>query len=1052
MALNLNIEFEENEELRLVTTDQLQDVLDAYYKGQSPPEYVDLDVWADKKRYLNEITGEKWKTARVEVARGPMKAVTEPGVRTITAMCCTQILKALDIRTPIPTPGGFVPMGDIKVGDQVYDDQGNVCNVTNVSGIMQGKECFEITFSDRSKIIADKDHTWLVYDYDWSKRKEIEREVTTLEISKTYKTYQNRNRYSIKLAKPVSGQDQALPIDPYVLGAWLGDGHSYSAHITKGEKDSFIFDKIRAAGFVLTEKERSATDTVTYHFEFKSPVWGKKTVNYYLTELELLKGKNPRNKDNKKHIPEIYLNAKEKDRWSLLQGIMDTDGTITKLGRASIATKSEVLARDIEKLVCSLGLKLVMKESFLKCGYKYFQGSFTPYRDQPVFSLPRKRDRQKTKEGARVSETLRRRIVSVEPVESRAVQCITVDSPNSLFLAGHQYVPTHNTELLLNVAGYYIDVDPCPIMVVQPNDGMARKFSDVRFKKMVKATPALRDKFKEGGKYAPANTLSFKEFPGGYLVMVGAKSPSNLAMLPIRILLCDEIDKWDADVGGEGNPLSLAEERQATFSTNSLAIRVCSPTIAGESMVEAEYDKSDKRRPFVACPHCHSWQTLKWPNVIWDKDAREVSDPETVNYKCQCCGVLWNEAERLRALKNVQWRQTAEFVCKECSHVNQPEKWDESDLTNWKTGHHVYIAHCESCGKGKCSNRHAGFWVNKLYSPFRPLSELVDKWIKAQGNVEKLKAFINTQLAETWQPSGDSISNKDGLMSRREKYDGPLPMACGLVTLALDVQGVKGSAGRIEGLAQGWALDEECYNLRRFIIPGDPSQPEIWQKVLQEIEYCYERPDGKVTYPAAITIDLGGGFTHEVAMFCRDKIERRVWPIRGMASTGRAIPIWPKKPGRTDRIQVPFYNVGVNQAKNVVFGRLLNDRPGPAYYHFNLDPNAGFDADFFEQLTAEKRVLKYKGTQRYYVWENKQRKRNEAWDLTVYNYAALCGLMSEGMILNEVIENDFFMLDSEYEPPEPDKPKPDISSSSTKRNSKPAGRRTRRVVRSNVMN
>jgi phage terminase large subunit GpA-like protein len=576
------------------------------------------------------------------------------------------------------------------------------------------------------------------------------------------------------------------------------------------------------------------------------------------------------------------------------------------------------------------------------------------------------------------------------------------------------------TELILNTIGYFMHIDPCPVLSVLPTEGIARKFSDVRLKKMLKATPVLQDKVAEGGKTS-ANTVGFKEFPGGFISIVGSHAPAALAMLPCRLVTLDEIDKFIESAGDEGDPITLAEERQATFSTNSLAVRACSPTIAGQSRIMNEYESSDMRKPFVACPHCHGWQVMKWPNVIWDKDKNDVSDPETVNYKCEHCGTLWNEPDRHKALKNIQWRQTAKFNCRHCDHTNEPDKWHPNDdASKWRFKDNVYRAYCESCGVGKCDNRHAGFWASKLYSPFRPLSELVAKWLGSQGNIEKLKAFINTQLAEVWEESGDHLSNIDGLIGRREKYEADLPGEVGVIVCGVDVQGAAGAkSGRFEGVVKGYGPDEECWILRRFIIPGDLTQGEVWNKLEQELERPYVRADGRVSYIAAACIDLGGGHTHSVAMFCRDKIERRFWPIRGVASVGRAIPIWPKKPGRTDRIQIPFYNIGVDNAKNVIFSRLLNNRPGPAFYHFPINPELNIDQDFFEQLTAEKRVLKYRGTQRYYVWENPQRKRNEAWDCCVYAYAALCGLMAEGLELNAVCENGFFIMEGPRDEPRP---------------------------------
>ena len=181
-------------------------------------------------------------------------------------------------------------------------------------------------------------------------------------------------------------------------------------------------------------------------------------------------------------------------------------------------------------------------------------------------------------------------------------------------------------------------------------------------------------------------------------------------------------------------------------------------------------------------------------------------------------------------------------------------------------------AKCAGCGTHS-PNAHAGFWVNKLYSPFRPLSEMAEKWIEAQGNIEKLKTFINTQLAETFEETGDSIENTDWLEARKERYEAILPSEVGVITAGIDTQN-----DRLEMEVIGWGEDEESWSLDYIIIPGDPAQPYVWNKLDEELNRAYVREDGRMSYIAAAAIDVGGGHTQAVASFCRTRINRRVWP------------------------------------------------------------------------------------------------------------------------------------------------------------------------------
>ena len=559
------------------------------------------------------------------------------------------------------------------------------------------------------------------------------------------------------------------------------------------------------------------------------------------------------------------------------------------------------------------------------------------------------------------------------------------------------------TELLLNCIGYFMHLDPCPILVVQPKEEVAKKFSSVRLKQMIKSTPVLKKLIAaETGLRGSHDTVGHKEFPGGHITIVSARTPSNLAMLPIRIVLLDEIDKYEGRVGDEGDPVDLAEERMATYSANSLSIRVCSPTIKGQSRIEASYLTSDQRKPFVECPHCEHWQMMLWKNVQWNKDEEERHLPDTALYHCGECGTGWSEAERLEALNTVHYRSQADFHCALCETVQKPSSWSVQDLHRWDN----YGRAICPCG-GRSPNSHAGFAAaSKLYSPFRPLSEMVVKWVEAQGNIEKLKTFINTQLAEPFEELGERINNIDWLLARRERYQAELPNKVGIITAGADVH-----QDRVEIEIVGWGKEEESWSLDYLIIKGDPTTSQLWEDVDEALNKPYYREDGRLSYVAAACIDMQGGYTQQVASFCRTRMKRRIWPVRGMGGEGRPIPVWPKQPSMTQKSAVPFYNVGVDSAKNTIYARLLLNKEGDGYCHFPEErPEV-----WFKQLTAEKRVKRFKGTQSYYRWENPQRVRNEAFDCRVYAYAAFCGLQTLGWKVNIMVDEESLIMDAEFE-------------------------------------
>jgi phage terminase large subunit GpA-like protein len=174
------------------------------------------------------------------------------------------------------------------------------------------------------------------------------------------------------------------------------------------------------------------------------------------------------------------------------------------------------------------------------------------------------------------------------------------------------------TELLLNTVGFHVEQDPAPIMVVMPTERDAETWSKDRFSPMARDTPCLRGRISNPRSRDGNNKILHKKFPGGHLTIVGANAPSGLASRPIRILLCDEVDRYPFSAGAEGDPVNLARKRTVTVWNRKIVL-VSTPTIRGSSRIEAAYEESDKRRFFVPCPECGEHQTLTWAQVRWDR-------------------------------------------------------------------------------------------------------------------------------------------------------------------------------------------------------------------------------------------------------------------------------------------------------------------------------------------------------------------------------------------------------------------------------------------------
>lgn len=566
------------------------------------------------------------------------------------------------------------------------------------------------------------------------------------------------------------------------------------------------------------------------------------------------------------------------------------------------------------------------------------------------------------------------------------------------------------TALLENIFGYFAHLDACPILLIQPKDEAAEQFSKERIAPLIRSTPVLREIMGASKSRNSDDTLGYKAFPGGFLALVSAGSPDNLARRPIRVILADEIDKYPPLK--EGDSIFIAEERTASFGVNWLSVRACSPTYSGESRIEKSYNDSDQRRASVACPHCGHRQFLDFfKHVHWDKEKDAQGNTlshrtKTARIVCEGCGAAWSEGERLRALDTVRWHQTRPFECcgrrhapltdydiawqdREEGAIERVWRWSESDR------HAVYYAHCPTCGARGVEGEHAGFQASKLYSPWskdKP-SDIAGKWVAAQGDEEQLQAWWNTQMGLPYRRHVGKGTTPDALLARCEVWPSEVPNGVAAITVGVDIQPDRGELETV-----GWGRNEESWSIDHHVIEGDPETPVFWEQVDAYLKRTWYRSDGMPFEVMAACIDSGGHNTQKVYEFAKARLGRRIWAIKGASErSGARSPVWPtKRPSSRNKQSFRPVIIGTNAAKDVIYARLRYEEPGPGYMHFPADRDIGY----FAQLTAEVSTLKTSGGHRYRVWELPNGKRNEALDCRVYAYAALCGLSHFGLQLN----------------------------------------------------
>jgi phage terminase large subunit GpA-like protein len=537
-------------------------------------------------------------------------------------------------------------------------------------------------------------------------------------------------------------------------------------------------------------------------------------------------------------------------------------------------------------------------------------------------------------------------------------------------MAGTQIV---KTELQINVAAYYICRDPSPILFVQPTQGAAAAFSKERFAPTIEVTPALRQVVRPPKSRDSETTITHKSYPGGSLDFVGANSPTDLASRPKRIILSDEIDKYPPSAGSEGDPLKLAEERASTYKALGRAkfVRTCSPTVEGFSRIGREYAASDQRKCYVACIHCGHEQTLRWENVHWDKDEHGGHLPHTAALQCEECGAVWTEKDRVAALDNLAkargygWRQTKDLHC--CGQTQTPARWDDRGRSL-----------CSHCGQPSSYSGHAGFHINKLYSKRHRLPEIVKEFLESKGDPELIRKFTNTALAELWSPKQDAVFDSHKLMARAEAYGSDdLPPEIKVVTGFCDVQ-----IDRLEVQFIGWGRDEECWPFQYTIINLDPAQPQAWKELDVLLASKFRvRDSERIMRCAAFGVDMGGAHTAQVLSWCTQRRGRRIFACKGVAG---ARPIWSGHASQAATKQ-PFWLIGVDTAKDAIYGRLAIDPPEPGYrrpgfIHFPVAEN--FGVEYFDQLNSERKERFLRMGIAYVRWVP-IRQRNEALDTFV---------------------------------------------------------------------
>lgn len=505
------------------------------------------------------------------------------------------------------------------------------------------------------------------------------------------------------------------------------------------------------------------------------------------------------------------------------------------------------------------------------------------------------------------------------------------------------------TEVVNNVVGYHADKDPCPILVVHPTLREASDWLEDRFMPMVTNCPSLAAKVGESKSRDKSNTKTKKTFPGGHITVAGGNSPAGLAGRPIRIIVVDDADRVAAEAGKEGDAVALALKRTQSFWNKKRYI-VSTPTVAGSSVIEVWFERSDQRYFFVQCPNCGHWQILKWANVKFDAKNFNV---DHVYYDCdnETCDARFQDVDIKNMVPEGHWRKTTE------------------------------------------SRGIAGFHLNQIYSPNSSINEMAEEFIRVRKNPLELKTFINTALGELWHEEQEEYDHMK-LYRRREKYVAEAPQGVLYITVGADLQ-----ADRAEFEVVGWGVGEESWSLDYRRVYGNIHQQPFWDTLAEMFREQYRREDG-------ILLDIGlVGFDQQyqsdlVKAFSLKNGTRFILPLVGVGKVGQPIATFPRTPTQEGVYRT---QVGTDTAKTLIYGRYDILEPGPGYCHWPISDS--YDEEFFKQATAEVRHQKYKSGTSYWVWHNPKDRRNEPLDCRQNAIAALRVAQQHfGVDLNKLAE------------------------------------------------
>jgi phage terminase large subunit GpA-like protein len=539
------------------------------------------------------------------------------------------------------------------------------------------------------------------------------------------------------------------------------------------------------------------------------------------------------------------------------------------------------------------------------------------------------------------------------------------------------------TKIIVAAVAYFAAHKRRNCAIWQPVDEDADDFVKDEIDPMLRDCEEVQRVFPSFGKKHKDNTLRKKCFTGSTLDIRGGKAGKNYRRLTKDVAILDELDGFDRDIEGEGDPRTLSAKRVegATFPKQIMG---STPGLAGVSMIEdAVADCDIVLRYHVPCPHCGHLQPLVWGGPDQPRGIKWTDrDPATAAYACESCAALFSHSDYLAAMHGglCRWQSDAGVWVDQFGDFRQMRNGFDELVP---TPEHVAFDN---------------YWT--AYSWRVPWSQIVREFLRAKGDRGKLKSFTNTTLGETWAELDEAALKHDRLMERCEEY----PPGCdvpagGLVLVAFfDVQG-----DRLEGEVVAFADDLESWSVDYRVIEGAPTDKATWSALDKFLAQKWRHESGRDMELAGVGID-SGAYTAQVYAYTAGRFARRIYATKGQGGAG--VPaVRSAKPGKEVRGRKPprILVMGVDGLKATVDSCLRAGPSEPGRCHWPQAP--AYSEEYFKMLTAEARITRRTARGETEAWV-KLRARNESWDCRVGATAVLTHIQPQWRRLREQLLGD----------------------------------------------